>query len=95
MKPSEIFTCAAKYIDFERRGNVYVGCCWAVSVFTRRLSEKLSEEQRDEIFGYLNLFRPSHKSSLCYWFGKTNEGNVLPRVLCLLFAAEIARSEGK
>lgn len=90
MKPSETLLRAAEAIADE----YYAGCCGSI----RHVAGAYSD---DEIHArrYLDLFAPNKaiKSSFIdhgfFWFGPRQTKNQNVRILALLFAHQIAKSE--
>lgn len=99
MKPSELLRKAAEYMD----ETCEFGCCWALEKAV--LLEGISIAPA---LAYLEMFTPGTYRS--YWFGSTRytsfaspagdpiheevKRNTHERVLCLLLASEVAKSEG-
>lgn len=87
MKMSEIFERAAEVVDSMYMG----GCCGALSHV---------DDSDNAHYNYFKLlFKPRNVSEEGFWFATGGVAQFpesrAPRVLALLFAAAIARSEGK
>jgi hypothetical protein len=89
MKPSELLFRAAQLVDKRnRRWSTAIGCCKALNV----VSVRASYQPHATAYDYLHLF--SNRD--VYWFGHPySTPSRQERVMCLLLASEIARSEGR
>lgn len=86
MKMSEVFLMAAEEVDLvPYNDDRHQAACDAIG-----------ERRRDAKEYFANFFCPAGKIRDEFWFGTTKEPeNKQPRVLALLFAAQIAKDEGK
>ena len=95
MKPSNVLLEAAKICDQSKWGG-----CWAIDhvaqengLYTSRESNEIALLTME----YFNLMKPLRIISHGYWFDRpyrSTPEQKLQRILCLLLAAEIAKSEG-
>lgn len=97
MKPSAVLLKAAEHIDFDLRTEWPgpVGCCFAIGMADNGRS-------KGNPMQYLDLFAPENALEdgvvrrSFYWFGDTlDPKNQETRVLALLFAHQVAKSEQK
>lgn len=87
---NNVYLKASKRIVSESEKGVHLGCCYNIKKVTGLIVG--SYKEISEIVKFDEIFKPENPESIWY-FGFTNEENVLVRSLALLFMHEIVNDK--